>query len=158
MQTAFQDLLEGNHCWGCGRDNPHGLQIKSYWNADETVCTWQPQAWHCASPTHVVNGGIIAALIDCHSIISAMAYAVRAAGHSLGDGSQPIWYVTGKLDVAYQRPTPLGPPLELRARFDVQNERKILVHSSLSAEGTLCASGVVLAVRVPGEWMQAQPG
>lgn len=155
MQPAFQDLLEGNHCWGCGRDNPHGLQIKSYWDGDEAVCTWQPQPWHCASPTHVVNGGIIGALIDCHSIISAMAHATRAAGHTFGDSESTIWYVTGKLDVTYHRPSPLGPALNLRARFEVQSERKTLVHCSLSAQKGLCASGLVLAVRVPVEWMHS---
>lgn len=152
---AFQDALDGNHCWGCGKDNPHGLQIKSYWDGDVAVCTWQPQAWHCASPTHVVNGGIIGALIDCHSIISTMALAARQAGHELGDGSPTIWYVTGKLDVRYLKPTPMGVPLHLRATFDVQNERKTVVRCELSANDDVCAVGEVLAVRVPTEWMQS---
>lgn len=155
MEQAFQDLLDGNHCWGCGRDNPHGLRIKSRWDGDEAVCEWHPQPWHCASPTHVVNGGIIGALIDCHSIIGAMAHAARAAGRSLGDGTPPIWYVTGKLEVAYLKPAPLGPPILLRARFEPQSERKTLVRCDLSVNGEVCASGLVLAVRVPAEWMHA---
>ena len=154
-QIAFQDLLDGNHCWGCGRDNPQGLRIKSFWEGDEAVCVWQPQPWHCASPTHVVNGGIIGALIDCHSIISAMAQAARAAGHEFGPGHPPIWYVTGKLEVAYLKPTPLGPPLRLRARFNVASERKTEVRCTVAVGDVICASGVVLAVRVPTEWMQS---
>ncbi|MFD3164062.1 PaaI family thioesterase [Herpetosiphon sp. NSE202] len=153
-QPAFQDQLQGNHCWGCGKDNPHGLQIKSYWDDAEAICHWQPQAWHCASPTHVLNGGIIGALIDCHSIISAMALAAQQAGVALSSPT-PIWYVTGKLEIAYHKPTPLGPSVALRARFDVQNERKTLVTCTLSAGDQLCATGTVLAVRVPSEWMQA---
>lgn len=154
-QTAFQDLLEGNHCWGCGRDNPHGLRIKSFWAGDEAVCEWQPQPWHCASPTHVVNGGIIGALIDCHSIISAMAQAGRAAGQELGPGVAPIWYVTGKLEIAYHKPTPLGPPLLLRASFNVLNERRTEVRCTLAVNDVVCASGLVMAVRVPSEWMES---
>lgn len=155
-QQAFQDLIAGNHCWGCGRDNSQGLRIKSHWDGDGTICRWTPQPWHCASPTHVVNGGVIGALIDCHAILSAMAQASRAAGGALGDGSPPIWYVTGKLEISYLRPTPLGPPLEIRASLEPQSERKTLVRCTLSAEGQPCATGLVLAVRVPAEWMQSQ--
>ncbi len=155
MTQAFQDLIEGNHCWGCGRDNPHGLRIKSFWEDDTAVCRWTPQPWHCASPTHVVNGGILTALIDCHSIISAMAYATRAEGRTLADGGPTIWFVTGKLAITYHQPTPLGPELLLRASFEPQSPRKILVHCRLEAQDTLCVSGEVIAVRVPEEWMHA---
>ncbi len=64
MEKAIQDLLPGNHCWGCGPDNPRGLQIKSHVEGDETVCRFQPSPDHMAGPTHVVYGGIIASVID----------------------------------------------------------------------------------------------
>ncbi len=43
-QKAFQDYYPESysHCYGCGRLNPHGLQIKSYWDGDETVCHFNP--------------------------------------------------------------------------------------------------------------------
>lgn len=156
MTTAFQDLIEGNHCFGCGRDNPQGLRIKSLWDGAETICHWTPQPWHCASPAHVVNGGIIATLLDCHAIISSMAFAAREAGQALGDGSPQPWYVTGKLDVQYLRPTPLGPELLLHARFEPQGARKILVHCTLSAGPDVFATAQVLAVAVSAEWMRQQ--
>ncbi|GAA5558297.1 hypothetical protein Asch01_03053 [Acinetobacter schindleri] len=33
-RIAFQDLYAEpyTHCYGCGRDNPHGHQLKSYWD------------------------------------------------------------------------------------------------------------------------------
>ena len=36
---AFQDYYPENlaHCYGCGRLNPHGHQIKTFWDGDETV-------------------------------------------------------------------------------------------------------------------------
>lgn len=154
--VAFQDQIAGNHCWGCGRDNPQGFRIKSYWDGDETICSWTPQPWHCASPVHVVNGGVLATLIDCHAILSAMAHANRLAGYPLDDTARLIWYVTGQLEVTYQQPTPLGPTLDIRARLLPQNERKTVVQCTLSVAGTVCASGNVLAVRVPSTWMQSQ--
>ena len=36
---AFQDTVPDNHCYGCGPENPKGMQIKSYWDGDETVST-----------------------------------------------------------------------------------------------------------------------
>jgi len=68
QHKAFQELIQGNHCWGCGTLNPRGLQIKSYWSGEESVCKFQPQAHHMAGPPHVLNGGIIATVINCHGI------------------------------------------------------------------------------------------
>jgi len=40
-QEAFQDKWpdEVSYCFGCGRNNEKGFQIKSYWDGDEAVCT-----------------------------------------------------------------------------------------------------------------------
>ena len=37
--NAFQDHYPENvaHCYGCGRLNAHGHQIKTVWDGDETV-------------------------------------------------------------------------------------------------------------------------
>ena len=43
-----------------------GLQIKSYWDGDETVTRFTPRPQHTAIPGYVY-GGLIASLIDCHS-------------------------------------------------------------------------------------------
>ena len=44
MQQAFQDYYpdEWAQCYGCGRLNEYGLQIKSYWDGEESVCTFTP--------------------------------------------------------------------------------------------------------------------
>ena len=41
-EKAFQDHYPNNfaQCYGCGRLNEQGLQIKSYWDGDETVCEY----------------------------------------------------------------------------------------------------------------------
>jgi hypothetical protein len=38
-QKAFQDYYPDDlsHCYGCGRLNEHGLQIKSYWDGEESL-------------------------------------------------------------------------------------------------------------------------
>ena len=49
---AFQDYYpdQWSHCYGCGRFNEQGLQIKSYWDGEETVCSYVPRPAHTAIP------------------------------------------------------------------------------------------------------------
>jgi acyl-coenzyme A thioesterase PaaI-like protein len=90
------------------------LQIKSYWDGEESVCTFTPRPYHIAIPGYVY-GGLIASLIDCHCTGTASAAAYRAAGREMG--TEPLFrYVTGTLHVEYVRPTPLGAPLESTSR------------------------------------------
>ncbi len=65
---AFQDdvFFKGNQCVGCGNENPHGLKIKSYWDGNESICTWKPEDFHTAGWPNVLYGGIISGIIDCH--------------------------------------------------------------------------------------------
>ena len=155
-QRAIQDQFRrNNHCWGCGQSNDHGLKLKSYWLGNEAVGTWQPEEYHAAGPLNVINGGIIATLIDCHGACTAMAAAYQAEGREIG--TEPnIWCATASLQVTYLRPTPLGGPISLRARVKDMGERKIVVTCSVSASGEECAQGEVVAVRVPPEWAQGE--
>ena len=42
---AFQEYYPENvaHCYGCGRLNHAGHQIKTYWDGDETLTRFQPE-------------------------------------------------------------------------------------------------------------------
>jgi len=145
---AFQDYCreEFSHCYGCGRLNDQGLQIKSFWEGDETVMTFSPESYHIAIPGYVY-GGLIASLIDCHSTGSAAAVAYRAENRSM-DTDPPLRFLTAALHVDYLQPTPLGVPLEIRSRIKEIKGRKVIVTSNLYAQGALCARGEVVAVQV----------
>ena len=150
-QLSFQDQIPDNQCWGCGPQNPSGLQIKSYWNGDESVCFYQPQPHQMAGPPNVLNGGIIASLIDCHCVCTAVAAAYRSEGRKIG--STPlIWYATGSLQVTYMRPTPINAPVELRARIVEMSPKKTRLSCTLMSGGEECARGEVTAVRVAAGW------
>jgi acyl-coenzyme A thioesterase PaaI-like protein len=150
---AFQDYYPDDlsHCYGCGRLNPEGLQIKSYWEGDEAVCTYVPRDCHTAIPGYVY-GGLIASLIDCHSTGTASAAAYRAEGRELGT-APALRFLTASLHVNYLKPTPLGEPLELRASVKEVKGRKVVVATRLSARGEICATGEVVAVQVPEHLM-----
>jgi acyl-coenzyme A thioesterase PaaI-like protein len=148
-EKAFQDYYPDNvsYCYGCGRLNEQGLQIKSYWDGDETVCTYTPRPYHIAIPGYVY-GGLIASLIDCHCTGTAAAATYRAEGRPM-DTQPPFRFVTASLKVDYLKPTPLGVPLEVRARVKEIKGRKVVMEAWLSAHGQLCARGEVVAIQAP---------
>ncbi|MCK5428545.1 MAG: PaaI family thioesterase [Anaerolineales bacterium] len=148
-QKAFQDYYPDyfSHCYGCGRMNEHGLQIKSNWDGDEAVARFSPKPYHTAIPGFVY-GGLIASLIDCHSTGVAAAAAYRAEGREM-DTDPPHRYLTASLHVDYLRPTPIDGLLEVRATVKEIKGRKVVIASTLSAGGEVCARGEVVAVQVP---------
>ncbi len=149
-QIAFQDQGSVRHCHGCGAANEKGLRLKSYWDGDEAVATWRAQPYHCGGTPGNLNGGIIASLIDCHSLNLAIAHAYRAEGRPIGSAPR-IGYVTASMNLTYVRPTPVDGLIELRARIIKLEGRKAWVHCTLSAAGETRATGEVLGIRVKWE-------
>ncbi len=149
FSAAIQDHYPPDfaHCYGCGRSNEHGLQLKSVWSGDEVVASFSPAGHHVAIPGFVY-GGLIASLIDCHAMATATAHVERVAGPPVGESAAPR-YVTAALNVEYLRPTPLGPELLLRARVNDVGKRKLVVHVRLLAEDIETARGEVVAVPIP---------
>lgn len=149
MPTAFQDCYpeKFSHCYGCGKSNPQGHHLKSYWEGEETLArfTVRPE-FSGGVPGHVF-GGMVASLLDCHGTASAAAFAYRAAGREMGDGGEFMRFVTASLKVDFLRPTPIGVELEVRGRLRSIEGRKVLVSLSLDAGGQACARGEMLAVQ-----------
>jgi len=156
-EIAFQDCYpeELSHCYGCGKNNISGHQLKSFWQhldkenilASTTVAHFMPDEIYTAIPGFVY-GGMIASLIDCHGTGSASAIAHFAQEREMG--SLPaLRFVTGALNVSYLAPTPQGVELELIGRFSEVKERKVIVDITLSANKTICAKGQVIAVLMP---------
>ena len=146
---AFQEYYSDDtaHCYGCGRLNDHGLQLKSYWEGEISVARYTPKPYHIAIPGFVY-GGLLASLIDCHATGTAAAAAYRAQGRDMGT-EPPLRYVTGSLHVNYLKPTPLGIQLELRGEVVELTDRKVIVEIELFAGDQLTVRGEVVAVKMP---------
>ena len=155
-EKAFQEYYPESlsHCYGCGRLNSHGLQVKSYWDGEEALAVFIPKDFHLAFPGYVY-GGLIASLVDCHCVGTAAAAAYRHAGRE--PGSLPAFrYVTASLQVDYLAPTPLGPPVNVRARVEEIKGRKTIVTASVIVESVTTARGRVVAVQMPDEMMSGE--
>ncbi len=153
-KKAFQEYYDDatSYCYGCGRLNEDGLQIKSYWEDGEAVCRYEPRPYHTAIPGFVY-GGLIASLIDCHSTGTAAAAAYRAEGRPM-DSEPALRFVTASLHVDYLRPTPIDATITVRARAEKVEGRKVVVTSSLYADGEETARGKVVCVRMPEQWIK----
>jgi acyl-coenzyme A thioesterase PaaI-like protein len=148
-EKAFQDYYPDQlaYCYGCGRLNEAGHQLKSRWDGEETVAYFTPGPEQIAIPGYVY-GGMIASLIDCHGTGTAAAAAYREEGRAM-DTEPPFRYVTASLHVDYLKPTPLGVELEIRGRVEEITDRKVVVSETVSVGGEVTARGRVVAVRMP---------
>lgn len=146
---VFQDHYPENvsHCYGCGRLNQLGLQIRTQWEGDESVTRFQPRPQHTAIPGFVY-GGLIASLVDCHGTGTAAAAMYREEGRSM-DSLPAYRFVTASLKVDYLAPTPLDSELVIRGRVKEIKGRRVVVEAVVSAQGRLTARGEVVAVQIP---------
>lgn len=149
-EKAFQDYWGKNKCWGCGSSNERGLHLKSYWSGSESVSAFIPSPHHKAGPDHYLNGGIIATVVDCHSVSTAIADAYREEKREFN--SEPfIWYVTAYIKIDYHRPTPISEAVTLRGKIAKREGKKTVVACEVYSGDVLRARAEVLAVRVPPE-------
>ena len=129
-------------CFGCGPANPDGLHLRSLPDGDGLIATFTAEPRHEAFEG-VLNGGIVGALLDCHSNWTAAMTLMRAA-----KSEAPPNTVTADYHVRMRRPTPTGVPLTLRARaVEVKTDRAV-VEATLEAEGKVTATcrGTFVAV------------
>ncbi|MBY9006626.1 MAG: PaaI family thioesterase [Candidatus Lokiarchaeota archaeon] len=154
-QKFFQDLWpeELSYCFGCGRNNKDGLQIKSYWEGDESLCIWTPKEYLKAGKD-ILCGGIVATIIDCHCLNTAIAVAYKRETRELG--TEPfIPYATGSLRMELKKPIPIQKPIILKAKVDQIQDKKIIVSCLLFSDNILCAKGEIIALRVSKDfWKQ----
>ncbi|MCS6898344.1 MAG: PaaI family thioesterase [Myxococcales bacterium] len=143
MILCLQEQFAPHHiCFGCGPSNPRGLRIRSFVEGDVLVADWTPEEHHQAFPG-MVNGGILGALLDCHSNWCA-AYALMVAR---GEASPPCT-VTADFHVKLRRPTPLG-SLHLSAKPASIEGDRVIVEATVEAGGKVTATclGTFVAVR-----------
>jgi acyl-coenzyme A thioesterase PaaI-like protein len=134
----------GNHCFGCGVENPHGLKLSFDVVQDAAggitaTSLFTLTRLHEGPPGHI-HGGIIATLLD-----EAMSKLNRPLN---------VLAMTRSLTVDYLRPSPLYVPLRLVGTHVKRDGRKVLHSAELQAEdGTVLARGEGFFLVVTPEMM-----
>jgi acyl-coenzyme A thioesterase PaaI-like protein len=149
MPSAFQDFYPENvaHCYGCGRLNEQGLQIRTCWEEEESLTRFRPRAEHLAIPGYVY-GGLLASLIDCHGTGTAAAAMYRQEARRM-DSLPAFRFVTASLHVDYLAPTPIDAELEIRGRVKEIKGRRVVIEATVSSRGKITARGEVVTVQMP---------
>jgi acyl-coenzyme A thioesterase PaaI-like protein len=134
-----------NICFGCGPANTKGLRIRSFLEGDELVAEWRAEPHHQAFPG-TLNGGIVGALLDCHSNWCAIMHLMKRTG-----ADAPPSTVTAAFAVTFKKPTPSDRPVHMRARVTESTDTKAVIDASLEADGEVTATcrGTFVAVK-PG--------
>ena len=132
-----------NRCFGCGPANEKGLRIRSFEGGEGLLAEWKPERHHEAFEG-AVNGGIIAALLDCHSNWTAALHLMKTAART-----SPPCTVTAEFHVKLLRVTPSEGPLRLEAKVVESEGDRAVVEARVEAGGKTTATcrGVFVAVK-----------
>ncbi len=122
-------------CFACGKGNPIGLKLTFRNENGVAKSEFTPgpeyQGWE-----GIVHGGIISTVLD-----EAMGYAALYRGKKV---------VTGKLEVRFRKPAPVGHTLHLEGR--ILQERRTFLRAYASAsldDGTVVAEAESVMFIVP---------
>ena len=109
---------------------------------ESVVARWTPRPYHHAFG-EILSGGIISTVLDCHSNWTGAYSLMVEAG-----AEAPPATVTASIYVEFLKPTPME-PLLLEARAKEIANRRVVVESTLKAEGVVTAAlrGTFVAVR-----------
>ncbi|HEV8296636.1 MAG TPA: PaaI family thioesterase [Acidimicrobiales bacterium] len=123
-----------DRCPVCGPHHPFAVSFVPRRDGDEVSAAVLLGAG-CEGAPGRAHGGVVAALFD-----DATAYLGRIHHH--------VWF-GGELRVRYLRPTPVGVPLEVRARIAGVDGRKVFTEASASAGGVVVAEAACTKLLVP---------
>jgi acyl-coenzyme A thioesterase PaaI-like protein len=142
LDPRLNDRSPYQGCFACGLRNDAGLKLTFWMEGNEIVTEFTPDAHYQGFPG-VLHGGILATLLD-----ETLSRTASIEGR---------WMMTGRLEIRYRRPAPMGPRLRVTARQ--LSSRSRMVH----AEGEVRLAddpSVILAdargvfLRVPEEYQK----
>ena len=154
---AIQDYYPDNfsNCFGCGRNNEHGLHTKTYWDADQEmgICTFTPNAEHCGYKS-VFHGGLLSSVIECNSVATSIAATYEA--ENLDPEEDRVFYVLGSANTRFSKPVPINSEIIVKTKVIELGERKAVCSVSVYANDVLCSSSETIAIRVPTNVISGQ--
>ena len=145
VEALQERYSPGSICFGCGPANERGLHVRSFVEGDEVVATWQPEPHHQAFPG-MLNGGIVGALLDCHSNWAAAHHLMQKAGLDA-----PPCTVTADYAIKLKRPTPVDVPVHLRARVVESSDDRAVIEATMT-------SGDLVTATCRGTFVAVKPG
>ncbi len=135
-RMAYRALPSHYHrCFGCGREHPTGLHLSMEGDDQELRVrgAFTVTEHHQGAPG-LAHGGVISAAVD-----EGMGYLLWLIQHPA---------VTAHLEVEYRRPVPVGARLELEARLERTEDRKIWASLVGTVDGHVAVEARALYLKV----------
>ena len=131
-----------DHCFICGRKNPHGLYMTFYDNGLDEVHSEYKVPDEYQSYPGIVHGGIIAAMLD------------EAVGRVAMIGDHHHFMMSVKLEVKYRRPVPTETPLSIVGRIvKLRGRLGKAVGEIILPDGAVAAESAMTLADVPPEML-----
>jgi acyl-coenzyme A thioesterase PaaI-like protein len=135
MGLGFEDRAVG------GASNPTSVELAVRYEGDEIIADVVLRPAFEGAPGRA-HGGIVAAAFD------------DVTGFVIAQIHEPAF--TGELTVRYLAPVPVDEPLEIRARLDGRERRKLFLSGEVRADGEVIATCKATYITVdPGVFAQA---
>ena len=142
MEEKFVYTQQPNsdHCFICGRKNPHGLYMTFYDNGvDEVISEYTVSEDYQGYPG-IVHGGIVAAMLD-----EAVGRVAMIADHH-------HFMMSVKLAVKYRQPVPTETPLKVNGRIvKLRGRLGKAVGEIRLPDGSLLAEAAMTLADIPAE-------
>jgi uncharacterized protein (TIGR00369 family) len=131
-----------DHCFICGRKNPHGLYLTFYDNGQDEVCSEHIVPDEYQSYPGIVHGGIIAAMLD------------EVVGRVAMIGDHHHFMMSVKLEVKYRQPVPTESPLRIVGRVvKMRGRLGKAVGEIYLPDGSIAAESSMTLADVPAEML-----
>ena len=143
-ETSKHPVLRRNLCFGCGKDNPHGMHLKFYHQqeTDSFVARVKLPQRYWGPPKHA-HGGIIATILD-----EAMG-KVNKLKHVIA--------LTREMTVEYLKPVPLHKVLVVEGKAQYHRGRRhVNVAEIRNDKGEVLARGRAVFVAIDPQAMFAK--
>jgi uncharacterized protein (TIGR00369 family) len=127
-----------DHCFICGRKNPHGLYMTFYDNGENEVFSEYTVTEDYQSYPGIVHGGIVAAMLD------------EVVGRVSMIGDHHHFMMSVKLEVKYRHPVPTNTPLKIIGRIvKLRGRLGQAVGQVILPDGTVAAESAMTLADVP---------
>lgn len=125
----IKSFYEERDCFGCGTDNPHGLQM-TFQSDGEQVVSRLTVPDHLCGWDNIIHGGIVATIHDEMMSWTAIQLLQKMI-------------LTKSVTVDFLKPLFTGRKIEARSRVHTEvNAREAIVESSIFDDtGTCCSKG-----------------
>ena len=142
LDPRLNDLSPYQGCFACGLRNDAGLKLTFWTEGNDIVTEFTPDAHYQGFPG-VLHGGILATLLD-----ETLSRVASLEGR---------WMMTGRLEIRYRRPAPMGPRLRVTARKLSARSRMVQAEGEVrlaNDPSVILADARAAFLRVPEEYQR----